>query len=472
MGRPTSLRARLVLVSVALTLIGLVVAGVATYGALRSFLSDRIDSQLEAAVADPQGLERDLRRPPVRSSGPALRFEATERSIALYYDDGTLYQSFTRIQAPSTISTGFSEVEIDGTDYRFLAQPQFDGSLLAVGISLEDMRGTLARLVWLEVALGLLALAATFAIGWHLIRVAMRPLANIEATAGAIADGDLAQRVENDDPATEVGRLGGALNVMLGRIEESFAEREASEQRLRQFVADASHELQTPLTSVRGYAELFRRGAVDRPDDLRDAMERIESEAERMSTLVDDLLLLARLDQGRPLEMDDVDLASAVQELAQDARVVAPDHTITVSVEGDVTVRGDDARLRQVIANLLGNARRHTPAGTHVDLSARRVDDHAVIEVSDDGPGLPDGDEDRVFERFFRADPSRARASGGTGLGLSIVAAIVAAHGGDVHVESAPGVGATFRVRLPIAGPAVGRTDHTQPSQPDAETPS
>jgi two-component system OmpR family sensor kinase len=375
------------------------------------------------------------------------------------------------------IGNRVTELRADGVTYRLRTGLVEVGGLgtqyLAVGVPLTDMNATLTRLLWLELAIGTLALAAAAAIGWRLVRVAMKPLEHIEATAGAIAEGDLTQRVADEDRSTEVGRLGHSLNVMLGRIEESFAEREASEKRLRQFVADASHELQTPLTSVRGYAELFRRGAVDRPEDLANAMRRIEAESERMGVLVDDLLLLARLDQGRPLIRERVDLGAAARELAGDAQIVSQDHPIDVTVDGDVTITGDGVRLRQIISNLLSNARTHTPPGTAITVSVRRMGRDVLLEVADTGPGLSSGHLERVFERFFRADPSRARTSGGTGLGLSIVAAIARAHGGEAGVASAPGDGATFHVRLPVDGPSEP-VDQLQLPEDDeqAETPS
>jgi two-component system OmpR family sensor kinase len=269
----------------------------------------------------------------------------------------------------------------------------------------------------------------------------------MEATAGAIAAGDLSQRVETADPHTEVGRLGMALNEMLGHIERAFGERAESEQRLRRFVADASHELRTPLTSIRGYAELFRRGAADRPEDLAKTMRRIEEEASRMGVLVDDLLLLARLDQGRPLERLPVDVTRITGDAVDDARAVDPQRPITYAPEGDVIVAGDEVRLRQVLGNLLQNALRHTPPGTPVHVRVADDGAEALIEVRDEGPGMDTDGAARAFERFWRSDPARPR--GGTGLGLAIVAAIADAHGGRVTLDTTPGAGATFRVWLP-----------------------
>jgi two-component system OmpR family sensor kinase len=265
---------------------------------------------------------------------------------------------------------------------------------------------------------------------------------------------------------------------MLSQIETAFAERSASEDRLRRFVADASHELRTPLTAIRGYAELFRRGAAERPEDLARAMRRIEDEAARMGVLVDDLLLLARLDQGRPLEREPVDLVTVAGDALADLSAIDPARPVTYEHPDRLVVTGDEARLRQVAGNLLANARVHTPEGTAVHLRVRAFDGQALLEVADEGPGLPPGDEGLVFERFYRADAARARTgnsggtsgtggssggTGGTGLGLSIVAAIVAAHGGTVHAGAPPsGRGAYFLVALPITPPP--------PSEPAAAT--
>ncbi len=258
---------------------------------------------------------------------------------------------------------------------------------------------------------------------------------------------------------------------MMQQIETAFAARAASEGRLRRFVGDASHELRTPLTSIRGYAELFRRGAADRPEDLAKAMRRIEEEADRMGSLVDDMLLLARLDQGRPLERQPVDLTRIARDAVDDARAVAPTRPIEYSPNGAIFVPGDEARLRQVMANLLQNANRHTPPGTPVHV--RVVDDQteAVIEVADEGPGMPTEDASRVFERFWRSDPSRTRASGGAGLGLSIVAAIADAHGGRAEVQSATGHGSIFRVHLPRAVPVPPDAADSSPAASADEPP-
>jgi two-component system OmpR family sensor kinase len=296
--------------------------------------------------------------------------------------------------------------------------------------------------------------------GYVLIRQSLSPLVAVEHTAAAIAAGDLSQRVPQLHPRTEVGRLSAALNAMLARIEGAFARQRASEQeartsedRMRRFVADASHELRTPLTSIRGFAELHRMGGAQAAD-VDDSMARIEAEASRMSLLVDDLLLLARLDQQRPLERGPVGLLAIATDVVDSARRVAPERVIDLVVDTPVApvVIGDRERLRQVIDNLMRNALTHTPPGTAVRV--RVLTDEAtrtaIVEVADDGPGMSEEDAAHVFERFYRADPARARNVGGSGLGLSIVASLVAAHGGTASVATRPGAGATFRIELPL----------------------
>ncbi|MGH2720515.1 MAG: HAMP domain-containing sensor histidine kinase, partial [Actinomycetota bacterium] len=269
-------------------------------------------------------------------------------------------------------------------------------------------------------------------------------------TAGAIAAGDLSRRVEPAGGPTEAGRLGSALNRMLAQIEEAFRIRGESEEHLRRFVADASHELRTPLTSIRGYAELFRRGGLRSSEELADAMRRMEEEARRMGALVDDLLMLARLDEGRPVDRAPVRLDLLAADAVRDAQAVEPGRPVDLESE-PVAVPGDEQRLRQVLGNLLANARVHTPAGTPVHVTVRAAGGVARLEVADEGPGMAPDVARRVFERFFRSDASRTRAGGGTGLGLSIVKALAEAHGGQVHVETAPGAGARFVVELPLA---------------------
>lgn len=323
--------------------------------------------------------------------------------------------------------------------------------VLVVGIPLAAVDASLSHLEDVELVIVLGALALLGILGYVVVRVGIRPLVEIESTAEAIAAGDLTRRVRPTNPSTEIGRLGASLNTMLTRIEESFRVQQESESRLRRFVADASHELRTPVTSIRGYAELFRRGARNRPEDLALAMRRIEDEAIRMATLVEDLLLLARLDQGRPLRRELVDLSELTIDGAADAQVIAPDRQIDVIAPPGVQVVGDEERLRQIIGNLLQNALRYTPQGSPIEVVVTARESWATLEVRDHGPGIASEHVERIFERFYRADESRTRGVGGTGLGLSIVQSIAAAHGGRALVQTQEGEGATFIVELPLA---------------------
>ncbi len=342
--------------------------------------------------------------------------------------------------------------------------PRVGPYYLVRAISLSDVDDTVGRLVLLELLVGLLVLGLLGGLAYVVVRTSLRPLEEVETTAAAIAAGDLTRRVPESDPRTEVGRLSGAFNSMLGQIEVAFRAREASEgsalaseARMRRFVADASHELRTPLTSIRGFAELYRQGAVTDRDDLDRVMRRVEDEAARMGLLVEDLLLLARLDQQRPLEQEPVDLLQVAGDAVHDARVLDPDRPIELDLRdgGAPVVLGDESRLRQVVTNLVTNALTHTPAGTPVSVSLEVSPgtdggpDRVLLAVTDQGPGMTEADRAKVFERFYRADPSRTRSAGGSGLGLSIVAALVAAHGGRVGVQSAPGEGSRFLVELP-----------------------
>jgi two-component system OmpR family sensor kinase len=337
--------------------------------------------------------------------------------------------------------------------------PQATGFVVIVAQPLSAIADTLGRLLDVELAVTGAALVAALLLGWWLVQIGLRPLRAVERTAAAIADGELDQRVPGAGANTEVGRVARALNVMLGRIETAFGERDAteadlreSEGRMRQFVANASHELRTPLAAISAYAELFERGASSRADDLERVMTGIASEAGRMGHLVEDLLLLAHLDEGRPLARRPVELVALAGEAAQTARTVAPGWPVSLTAREPVEVTGDAARLLQVLDNLLSNVRAHTPAGTTTELGIARDADSALITCADNGPGLGTESGDRVFERFFRVDPSRSRQRGGAGLGLSIVDSIVRAHGGAVTAEARAGGGVTFSVRLPLDG--------------------
>ena len=352
--------------------------------------------------------------------------------------------------APESPSIEVPAVGVRGTDYRVHAVA-VPGGTLVTAISLEPTQKTLASLTHIELFVSIGVMIALLLLVLWVVRLGMRPLDDMTETAGAIAGGDLTRRIRRADHRSEVGRLGVALNGMLSQIEAAFGERTSSEARLRRFVADASHELRTPLTSIRGYAELLRKGAFDTEEERRRAAERIEGEASRMSLLVDDLLLLARLDQGRPLELDSVDLHRVVADAVDAARTKDSGRPVTLDSEGQVWVRGDAARLRQIMDNLLQNASVHTPAGTPVHVEVVREGPTAVVRVADAGPGLDAEQAARVFDRFYRG--SEARTGEGTGLGLSIVSALAGAHGGRARVDTAPGAGAVFVVEIPATDP-------------------
>lgn len=463
-----SLRARLLITTVVLVAAGLLAANLVTYRFLSSFLLDRVDEQLVSAQPfAAQALSITER---FGDGGPPTGLFVPPGTYAEFRDGSgdsiaTTFFGFHALARPvlpsalpgSGASPGirsrtFNTRSAGGAiDYRVLATgigPR-RGTLI-VAIPLQEVAATLHRLVVVEGVVSGVVLLLVAVLALWLVRVGLRPLAGIGETAGAIAAGDLTRRVEPADERTEVGRLGLALNSMLAQIEAAFEERRASEGRLRRFVADASHELRTPLTSIRGYAELFRRGAGSRPDDLAKTMRRIEDAASRMGVLVDDLLLLARLDQGRPLEQEQVDLSELVADAVEAARAIEPDRPIDLKLNGPVSVIGDHGRLRQVVDALLDNVRLHTPSGTPARVTVARDHDEVLLSVADEGPGVPPEMVGRVFERFYRGDPTRSRGTGGVGLGLAIVSAIVEAHGGSVAVGPSELAGATFEVRLPL----------------------
>jgi two-component system OmpR family sensor kinase len=446
---------------VLLSLLGLAAADIATYASLHSFLLQQVDQRLEAGHASveggPPGNHPDRKRgdhgpPPTgvdwygyRTLGSqAVRGRCLVRPCSAPQLPATVHLAphpnghGERVTYFSARSSG------DEAAYRVRAsiEPQNPGRILFVATSLSGLDSTLHRLLLIELIATAGVLAALATLGLWVVRLGLRPLHQIELTADAITAGDLSRRVDHPDPQTEVGRVGSALNTMLDHIEES-------DRRLRSFIADASHELRTPLAAVRAYAELFERGASSRPEDLARSMSGITRETERMSLLVDDLLLLARLDEGRPLERKPFDLASVVRDAVDAARVVEPERLIELSAE-PATVAGDEGRLRQVLDNLLTNVRAHTPEGTPVAVELRNAAGRAELTVADRGPGLTGQQAERVFERFYRADSSRTRASGGVGLGLSIVAAVVEAHRGTVKARPTPGGGASFEITLPL----------------------
>jgi len=489
-----SLRARLVLTVLALLILGLGLTAGATFGALQDWRADRDDDLLLAAA---DVVEAELA---TESAGRLELAVAPDGLSPLWQrmaEDGD-FPSFFQLRSSSgrvleTVALGpqplvpqplppdlvpaaatgdgepaprLSRAETAAPDgsgaapnWRLLTQRLTgrDG-ILIVGLQTRTSDELLSRTANVMLITSAVVLAGIALLSLRSIRRALRPLEAIATTAGAIGAGDLTRRVHDVGPRTEVGRLGRALNAMLGQIETAFRAREQSEDRLRRFVADASHELRTPIATIRGYAELFRRGASSRPDDLADAMRRIESEASRMGGLVDELLLLARLDQGRPLDREPVELTDLVADAVADARAVDPSRPLHIHHDGEVVVvLGDAARLRQVLDNLMSNVGQHTPAGAAATVRIRTEGDDAVVEVTDTGPGLSTEQRELVFERFFRVDDSRRpqrqpqRPASGSGLGLSIVAAVVEEHGGTVAAHPASGGGTTFRIRIPRA---------------------
>ncbi|MGO9963469.1 MAG: sensor histidine kinase [Acidimicrobiales bacterium] len=470
-----SLKVRLIALLCAFVIVALVATDTITYTSFRSYAVGQLDQQLfrsanlvarNLGFSYPfSGPESDLANQAVTPgtmatelapSGqqllPWTSFSSTNRSTPLLPVSLASLAANAPGGAPVyTTVAGNGSVQA----YRVLEANLDNGNVLAEAIPLTGTDAALHHLLALELLVSGAVLIALALAAWLIIRISLRPLQKMADTAGEIAAGDLSQRVEETDNRTEVGRLGRALNVMLGRIETAFREREASEARLRRFVADASHELRTPLTSIRGYAELFQHGLADRPADLDTAMRRIDSESTRMAGLVDDLLLLARLDQGRPLEREPVDLTTLVADAAQDARAVDPSRTVTCEAPPECVITGDEARLRQLLGNLVSNALAYTPPGSPLEVIAmlEHLPDpqrsRAKMLVVDHGDGISSEASPHVFERFWRSDPGRVRAQGGAGLGLSIVAAIADAHGGHVSLEDTPGGGATFVVELP-----------------------
>jgi len=471
-----SLRRRLVVGIVALLAIAGVVIGAVSVLALQGFLLGRLDRQLEAASQ--RALIQVGQRPsgqfppPLQDGGNDLRSQPGQAPLTIT----SMIESGTLVNAGYIDAAGVTH-DLTPEQQRVLLDVPADGDPRTVdlgdlgqyrvvltddrvvGLPLNDIQTTLYQLAAIIAGITLLVLAIAVAAGTFVVRIALRPLERVVATATHVAElpldrGEvaLAERVpEADaDPRTEVGQVGAAINRMLGHVASALSARQASENKVRQFVADASHELRTPLTSIRGYAELTRRGEHELPDDVVRSIGRVESEATRMTSLVEDLLLLARLDEGRDLERHPLDLSRLLIDAVSDAHAAGPDHEWSLDLsEEPIVIEGDQGRLHQVVANLLANARVHTPAGTAVRVGLALVGDEAEITVADDGPGIPAELQPVLFERFARGDGSRSRAAGSTGLGLAIVEAVVAGHGGTVAVASEPGR-TEFRVRLPV----------------------
>jgi two-component system, OmpR family, sensor kinase len=477
--RPLSLRARLLIGLVVLAAIGLGVTAIVVYEEQRSFLLTRVDQQvgdsrIPVSVAlnliHPQGA-RSSGRPAAGAAAHAPSTFQTSGTYAAVLDStGSVLEShsFTYGEAPSSPPALPPKPPISqfrsrrvhlftvnskagsSLSYRVAAFALSGGRTLVIAVPLHDVDQTLQRLIVVEGLVGAGVILALIALGWIVIRVGLRPLARMGRVASEIAHGNLSRRVSPADDRTEVGRLGTSLNEMLGQIEEAFADRGRSQQRLRRFLADASHELRTPLASIRGYAELFRLGAASDPAEVERAMSRIEAEATRMGVLVENLLLLARLEELPEAPLTEVDLSELAEHAAQDTRAAAPDRDVVVHATGPVRVLGDPEQLRQVLSNLTRNAAIHTPPGTAIEITVTSQHDRAVLKVRDRGAGLPPGAGDRLFERFWRTEGGRSRGPGGAGLGLAIVKAIVEAHHGDVDGQNADGGGAVFRVTLPL----------------------
>jgi two-component system OmpR family sensor kinase len=478
-----SLLNRLTLGVVLLSSMGFVASDIAAQTLLRSYLTHQMDDELTSVAGgslprvDRAGIAHEevetspdgdnqkraaipaapLQRVPTATSvtliGPAgvvlgqIGGDLNTTEISNYLKGLTAAKVAEYEGSPFTI-------EVPGSDFRVLARTLPSGlGTFVVGQSFESIESTLNRLQGLFILIGFAMILFIALASRKVIKVGLRPLISVEATAEKIAEGDLTARLPDVKPNTEVGRLVNTLNMMLGRIEESFTARVESESKLRRFVADASHELRTPITAIRGFAELHRQGAVTGDANTKELIGRIESESKRMGSLVEDLLLLARLDQSREMKAEPVNLSNLVADAVASARAAGPNHKVNFDKPIDeIYALGDADRIHQVVANLLANSRTHTPSGTAIDVSIAQSEDGVRIRIADNGPGLSKEDQERIFERFYRADSSRVRQDGeGTGLGLSIVDAVMRAHAGQVSVESELGKGAAFTLFFPLS---------------------
>jgi len=477
-----SLRNRLLVGVLLLSALGFIVSDFIAQNAIQKFLLQQVDQQLISVAdgalmrvdragiqSDNEGIEKNGNSPvTAKAAETPLRSVPSSVSITLLDPFGNYVggvggdlnaqqiTDFVIGTLPASAAKYGNHpftLEVPGTDFRVLARvlPSALGSVF-VAQSLSGVDETSNRLRVIFVFIGLIALFLIAFASRMVIKIGLRPLVAVEETAEKIAAGDLSARLPDAKPDTEVGRLVSSLNAMLARIEESFAARTESENKLRRFVADASHELRTPLTAIRGFAELHRQGAVKGDAATSELVGRIENESVRMGALVEDLLMLARLDQSRELLNVPVNLTELVTEAVESARAAGPEHPITVNFPEEAFVLGDARKIHQVVANLLANARIHTPIGTPISISINGNEEGTTISITDAGPGLSPEDQARIFERFYRADPSRNRSNDeGSGLGLSIVDAVMQAHGGKVGVTSILGEGATFTVFFPLA---------------------
>ncbi len=447
--RGVPLRVSLVAATLLLVACGLLASGIAVTTIMHHSLMNRVDDTLLDASRGWAQVPRQLPSTPIEGPNPAR--PPSDFYVRGIDPDGHVWMAVNDRDAepalPADNDVGPVPVTVGSVDdsdvqWRAMTVRGSRGELTTVAIDLTNVSSTTRALVYGQVGIGLAVLLVLGIVGYAVVHRSLRPLAEVEQTAAAIAAGQLDRRVPERDPRTEVGRLSLALNGMLAQIQRALASSESSaeqargsEDRMRRFITDASHELRTPLTTIRGFAELYRQGAAR---DVEMLMGRIESESRRMGLLVEDLLLLARLDAQRPLEQRRVDLLALASDAVHDAQSIAPRRSIRMEVfdgPGTPEVLGDEARLRQVLGNLVANALQHTPETAGVTVRVGTEADDAVVEVCDEGPGMSEEDAHRVFERFYRADSSRTRASGGTGLGLSIVDSLVYAHGGRVTVS-------------------------------------
>jgi two-component system OmpR family sensor kinase len=450
-----SIRLRTTLATVAIAAIAVGAADIASFVLLRRYIDGRAASSVRAVAETVVS---------AGASGAPLSFDlfsGTDRPVIVEVRSasGAMLQRIGSAADARLIPAGLTQTldrprAVEGGDgpanYEAIAVDGKDDQVVVAVISLSAEKETLRHLLAINLWVAAFVLTALAVVAAFILKQSLRPLLRIASTAEAIAAGNLAERVAPASPRSEIGRVSKAINRMLEEIESAFAQRDATEQRLRTFLADASHELRTPLTSIRGYAELFRRGADRNPADLAKAMAAIENEGERMSRMVDDLLLLARLDEARPLERKVVDLRRLVDDAVDAARVA--DHSRSYGFElgsSALAVDGDARRLRQVLDNLLANVRQHTPPGSAAFVTVRRSGDEIAVVVEDDGPGIPHEFRNRMFDRFVRPDSGRHRDGGGAGLGLAIVRAIVTAHGGSVNARAVVPRGLAFEVRLP-----------------------
>jgi two-component system OmpR family sensor kinase len=480
----TSLRTKITGVTVIVITLGLFGIGVGTMATVQQYLLDEVDRKIDEVAA---GLSPSLTTADFASfdttgqtgsrssyflaaitdKGDVLASNLEPSSSGYQPDVSGITQSFILNNSPNfTVSSldGNTEWRLHAYTLRIIQEADMtqEQATLIIGVDLEESKATVGRFATIFLLFGLAAVLFSAILTRFLVTTTFRPLREVEMTAARFAGGDFSQRLGGATPNTEVGRLTRSLNTMLSRIDRAFADRADTIEQMRRFIGDASHELRTPLVSVRGYAELYRMGALTKKADVAQAMERIEKEAERMTTLVTDLLELARLDEAKPLERAPVNLVGLAHDQAMDAQASAPGRTVTLWHEGElvhdpsaippITLSAEENKIRQVLANLLQNALRFSPEDTPIEVIVEREANPArgVVSVVDHGEGIPLQLRDKIFQRLFRADTSRARETGGSGLGLAIVDTIVRRHKGSIRVEETPGGGATFRVSLPL----------------------